>query len=81
MKNLEWIKSVTLMNLLEQQSNMCLAFIYKVDKYDKKTKKVIVSHDALKKEVINPYQIDIKVNDQVKIQMGIILEVVDETSY
>lgn len=69
------------MILLGLQSNMCLAFIYKVDKYDKKTKKAIVSHDALKKEVINPYQIKIKKGDQVKIQMGIILEVVDETSY
>lgn len=37
--------------------------------------------DTLRKEVINPYQIDIKEGDQVKIQMGIILEVVDETSY
>ena len=60
---------------------MCLAFIYKVDKYDKKTKKAIVSRETLRKEVINPYQIDIKEGDQVKIQMGVILEVVDETSY
>ena len=60
---------------------MCLAFIYKVEEYDKKTKKAIVSMDTLRKEVINPYQIDIKEGDQVKIQMGVILEVVDETSY
>jgi hydrogenase maturation factor len=60
---------------------MCLAFIFKVDKYDKKTKKAIVSLKDIHKEVINPYKLDIKKGDLVKIQMGVILEVVDETSY
>ena len=67
------------MNLLDLQNNMCLAFIYKVDKYDKKTKKANVSLEDIQKEVINPYKLDIKKGDMVKIQMGIILEVVDET--
>jgi len=58
---------------------MCLAFIYKVESFDKKSKKVIVSHKIITKEVINPYQIEIKKGDMVKIQMGVILEVVDET--
>ncbi len=69
------------MNLLDLQNNMCLAFIFKVDKYDKKTKKAIVSLKDIHKEVINPYKLDIKKGDLVKIQMGVILEVVDETSY
>lgn len=60
---------------------MCLAFIYKVVKNDKETKMVSVSSKGVHKEVINPYQIEIKEGDMVKIQMGIILEVVDETSY
>ncbi len=69
------------MNLLDLQNNMCLAFIYKVDKYDKKTKKAIVSLEDIHKEVINPYKLDLKKGDLVKIQMGVILEVVDETSH
>jgi hypothetical protein len=45
---------------------MCLAFIYKVESFDKKAKKVIVSHKIITKEVINPYQIEIKKGDMVR---------------
>ncbi|MEI6887127.1 MAG: HypC/HybG/HupF family hydrogenase formation chaperone [bacterium] len=52
---------------------MCLAFVYKVSKYDKKSKKAIVSLDGLNKEALNAYNLQIRKSDNVQVQMGIII--------
>lgn len=52
---------------------MCLAFTYKIEKYDKKTRKAIVGLDGVHREVLNAYKLDLKEGDNVTVQMGIVI--------